>query len=87
MIAFTLTSVVVRSDLAVATVNYSAAVPAGKDAAGKATPAMNLQGNWMQILRKQPDGSWKISAISGTRACQRRAQPRNESPRSCCAIR
>ena len=60
-IAFTLTSVAVRSDLAVVTVNYTAAVPAGKDAAGKATAAMNLQGNWMQILQKQPDGSWKIS--------------------------
>jgi ketosteroid isomerase-like protein len=60
-IAFALTSVVIRSDLAVATVTYTATVPAGKDAAGKATPGMNLQGNWMQLLHKQPDGSWKIS--------------------------
>ncbi len=60
-VAFTLTSVDVRSDLAVATVSYTAAVPAGKDAAGKAMPAMTLQGNWIQVLRKQPDGGWKIS--------------------------
>jgi ketosteroid isomerase-like protein len=61
-ITFTLTSVVIRSDLAVATVNYTAVLPAGKEAAGQATPGMNLQGNWMQILHKQPDGSWKISS-------------------------
>jgi len=56
-----LTAVVVRNDLAVATGTYTAAAPPGKDAAGKATPAMNEEGKWMQILMKQADGTWKIS--------------------------
>lgn len=50
-----------RSDLAVTTGTFKAAAPAAKDAAGKATPAISEEGKFMQLLMKQPDGSWKIA--------------------------
>lgn len=50
-----------RGDMAVTTGNYNFTAPAGKDAAGKATPAINEDGKFMQVLMKQPDGSWKIT--------------------------
>ncbi|MFL5556391.1 MAG: YybH family protein [Gemmatimonadaceae bacterium] len=54
------TSVVGNGDLAVATGTFIARAPAGKDSAGKATPAFNEDGKFMQSLRKQSDGSWKV---------------------------
>ena len=55
------TSIVGRGDLAVATGSFTLSVAAGKDSAGKATPAVNDQGKFMQVLMKQADGSWKIA--------------------------
>jgi ketosteroid isomerase-like protein len=55
-----LTSVAGNGDLAVTTGTYTARAAAGKDAGGKATPAVNEEGKFMQSLRKQPDGSWKV---------------------------
>ena len=54
-------SVVGNSDLAVATGSFSATAPAGKDASGKATPAIHDEGKFMQSLKKQADGSWKVT--------------------------
>ena len=54
-------SVVGNGDLAVATGTYNATIPAGKDAKGKATPAVNDVGKFMQSLKKQSDGSWKVT--------------------------
>ncbi len=56
----TVTTVEGRGDMAVATGTYKYSIPAGKDAAGKATPAVNDEGKFMQVLVKQPGGSWKI---------------------------
>lgn len=53
-------SIVGTGSMAVASGEYRAAAPAGKDAAGKATPALNEEGKFMQQLARQPDGSWKI---------------------------
>ncbi|MFN2399130.1 MAG: DUF4440 domain-containing protein [Gemmatimonadaceae bacterium] len=58
---FAVTSVVGRGDLAVATGSFTITAPAGKDSAGKATPAINDQGKFIQVLMKQGDGSWKIA--------------------------
>lgn len=58
---FAITSVVGRGDLAVATGRFRISAPAGKDSAGKTTPAVNDQGKFMQVLMKQADGSWKIA--------------------------
>ena len=54
------TSIVGNGDLAVATGTYTARAAAGKDSAGKATPAVNEEGKFMQSLRKQSDGSWEV---------------------------
>lgn len=50
-----------KGDMAVVSGNYNASVPAGKDSAGKATPAVNDDGKFMQLLTKQADGTWKIA--------------------------
>jgi Ketosteroid isomerase homolog len=55
-----LTSVAGNGDLAVTTGTYVTRAAAGKDASGKATPAVNEEGKFMQSLRKQSDGSWKV---------------------------
>ena len=55
------TSVIGRGDVAVATGTFKASVPVGKDATGKATPAINDVGKFMQVLMKQSDGGWKIA--------------------------
>jgi ketosteroid isomerase-like protein len=57
----TATYVVGRGDVAVASGTYKVMAPAGKDADGKATPATNDEGKWMQLLIKQADGTWKIA--------------------------
>ena len=57
----TVTFVTGKGDMAVASGNYNVSVPAGKDAAGKATPAVNDEGKFMQLLTKQDDGTWKIA--------------------------
>jgi ketosteroid isomerase-like protein len=36
-------------------------MPAGKDAAGNATPAMRDEEKFMHCLTKQADGTWKIT--------------------------
>ena len=56
-----LTSVVGNGDLAVATGTFSTSGAAGRDSRGQATPAFRDEGSFMQILRKQSDGSWKTS--------------------------
>jgi len=56
-----LTSVIGSGDLAVTTGTFMSSAPAGKDSGGKATPAFRDEGSFMQTLRKQPDGSWKVS--------------------------
>lgn len=56
-----LTSVAGAGDLAVVTGTFAVSGPAGKDSKGKPTPAFHDEGSFMQILRKQPDGSWKIT--------------------------
>jgi ketosteroid isomerase-like protein len=55
------TSVTGRGDLAVTTGTFKASAPAGKDASGKAVPATNDEGKFMQLLLKQADGSWKVA--------------------------
>lgn len=50
-----------RNDLAVTTGTFKATALAGQDAAGKAMPAISEEGKFMQLLMKQPDGSWKIA--------------------------
>ncbi len=54
-------SIVASGNLAVATGEYRAVAPASKNASGKATPALNEDGKFMQQLTRQPDGSWKIA--------------------------
>lgn len=54
-------SVVGRGDLAVVTGGFKVAFPPGRDAAGKATPALTDEGKFMQVLMKHSDGSWKIA--------------------------
>jgi ketosteroid isomerase-like protein len=56
-----ITSIVGRADLAVATGSFKLTVAAGQDSSGKPTPAVNDQGKFVQVLMKQPDGSWKIA--------------------------
>ena len=58
---FAVTSLIGRGDLAVATGSFRISLPAGKDSAGKNTPAVIDQGKFMQVLMKQADGSWKIA--------------------------
>lgn len=53
-------SVVGTGTMAVASGDYRAAVPAGRDPSGKPTPAVDEDGKFMQQLARQPDGSWKI---------------------------
>jgi ketosteroid isomerase-like protein len=53
-------SIAGNGSMAFASGEYHAAAPAGKDASGKATPAMMEDGKFMQQLARQPDGSWKI---------------------------
>lgn len=50
-----------KGDVAVTSGTYTASAPAGKDGAGKATPAINDDGKFMQFLTKQADGTWKIA--------------------------
>ena len=50
------TSVMGRADLAVATGSFKATAPAGK-----ARAVTTDEGKFMQLLMKQPDGSWKIA--------------------------
>jgi ketosteroid isomerase-like protein len=47
--------------MAVASGTFKASAPAGKDAAGKPVPAITEDGKFMQLLMRQPDGSWKIA--------------------------
>jgi ketosteroid isomerase-like protein len=56
-----ITSIVGRADLAVATGSFKLSMAAGQDSSGKPTPAVNDQGKFVQVLMKQPDGSWKIA--------------------------
>lgn len=56
-----LTSVVGNGDVAVATGTFSTSGAARRDSRGQATPAFRDEGSFMQTLRKQSDGSWKIS--------------------------
>ena len=60
-VVFTLTSVAGNADVAVTSGTYKAHIEAGKDAAGKPTPAMDDEGKFMQSLKKQSDGTWKIT--------------------------
>jgi ketosteroid isomerase-like protein len=57
----TVTFVAGKGDLAVTSGTYTTSVPAGRDAAGKATPAISDDGKFMQFLTKQADGTWKIA--------------------------
>jgi ketosteroid isomerase-like protein len=57
----TVTFVAGKGDIAVASGTYKLSAPAGKDASGKATPAVNDDGKFMQFLTKQADGTWKIA--------------------------
>ncbi len=56
-----LTSLVGNGDLAVATGTFSVGAAAGRDSRGQATPAFRDEGTFMEVLQKQPDGSWKTS--------------------------
>lgn len=53
-------SIAGNGSMAVAIGEYRAVAPAGKDASGKATAAINEDGKFMQQLARQPDESWKI---------------------------
>jgi ketosteroid isomerase-like protein len=55
------TLIVVRGDLAAVSGTFKLSIGAGKDAAGKATPAASDEGKFMQLLMKQADGSWKVA--------------------------
>ena len=57
----TVTFVAGRGDLAVTFGTYHLSAPAGRDSAGKATPAVSDDGKFMQLLTKQADGTWKIA--------------------------
>ena len=57
----TVTFVAGKGNMAVTSGTFSVSAPAGKDAAGKATPPVDDEGKFMQFLAKQADGTWKIA--------------------------